>query len=176
MSYRRTLCATNLAAVGTGFGLYSTDNNRALPCLQTADRGNWLRPEAGGHTNTANLLPLLNAKYLPPERLICAGRGLPDNAAAVPTGSDIQNCGYSYVNLFGSEHPTWNGSEATIVLADRNLALHGVRRAAAMKTPSITGKRATMCCGRMATRAGNCRRTSARRTTTSGRWAADRTD
>jgi hypothetical protein len=119
-SYRRTLCATNLAAVGTGFGQYAAAFEHELPCVAMSVDHNWLVPGFGGHTNTANLLPLVNASYVPPTRLICAGRGLPDGASAIPTASDIQNCSYSYVNLFGPVRPKWNGSAATIVLADRN--------------------------------------------------------
>jgi hypothetical protein len=119
-SYRRTLCATNLAAVGTGFAQYAEAYQHQLPSLATSTDRNWLAPGAGGHTNTANLTPLINASYVPPTRLICAGRGLPDGAAAIPTPTDIQNCSYSYINMFGPVRPTWNGSAGAIILADRN--------------------------------------------------------
>jgi hypothetical protein len=119
-SYRRTLCATNMAGLATGFGAYATDFGKELPNLGVPANHNWLRPDAGGHTNTANLLPLLNAKYVTPARLVCAGKGLDQNAVATATATDISNCSYSYVNLFGSQRPTWNGNGKTIVLSDRN--------------------------------------------------------
>jgi hypothetical protein len=119
-SYRRTLCATDLAVVGKGFAQYAVAFERQLPCLATPADRNWLVPGVGGHTNTANLLPLVNASYVPATRLICAGRGLPDGATAVPTATDIRNCSYSYINMFGPVRPTWNGNAATIVLADHN--------------------------------------------------------
>ena len=119
-SYRRTLCATNLAGDGTAFGSYAAANGHALPSLGASADGNWLHPGPGGHTNRANLLPLINASYIRPVQLVCAGRGLPEGTAAVPTATDIVDCSYSYVNMFGPQRPTWDGRSATIVLADAN--------------------------------------------------------
>ena len=123
-SYRRTLCATNLSFIATGIGQYASVWHGQLPSLATPQNHNWLNPDAapvqGGHTNTANLFPLLAAAYITPPRLICPGRNLPPNTAATLDTNDIPDCDYSYVNLFGPIRPTWDHYPSTIILADRN--------------------------------------------------------
>ena len=125
--YRRTLCAANLSEVKTAMDRYASIWHGELPTLGVSADGNWLHPaeaRAGGveegHTNTANLLPLILASYITPNRLICPGRDLPAGTAISYTASDIPDSDYSYVNLFGRFRATWDGKDSTIVLADRN--------------------------------------------------------
>ncbi len=115
-SARRVACASNLITFANAFSTYASVSEGELPSLPTPTDHNWLRPNpafADSHTNTDNLRPLINASLIRPVNLICPGR--PGGDAGTDAGR-----GYSYANLFGPDHPQWDHTHATIVLADRN--------------------------------------------------------
>lgn len=131
-SAKRVACASNLGFVGQAFDSYSVNNAHELPALALPDDHNWLpqgpglRPieanRAGHHSNSANLLPLINASYMPAARLLCAGRNVPESTTIDLSASDIpENIrGYSYASLYGDLQPHWDGRHSTLILADRN--------------------------------------------------------
>jgi hypothetical protein len=120
---QRIVCTANLGALGAAFGSYASLNGGALPTLGKTADGNWMPhdPSAStGHSNAANLLPLVRLGLVEKQRLICAARGVtPTNFD--PRQNEIPDGvrGYSYVNLFGPA-PQWDHQATTIVLADRN--------------------------------------------------------
>jgi hypothetical protein len=120
LSYRRTLCAANLSTVGINIQQYTADNASQLPALANMTGDNWFQPSSGGHTNTANLFPLVLARYTPSQRLHCPGDGYAESAPAAVSNVDIPDCGYSYTNLFGPVRRTWDGKNSSIILADKN--------------------------------------------------------
>jgi hypothetical protein len=127
-SANRVACASNLQNFSTAFASYAANHRGDLPALASTLDTNWLNPNPavpGSHTNAENLLPMVNAKYIQPANLICAGRDLP--AASPTTSAHISTLpipdaarGYSYVNMFAVDHPGWDGQHANIILADRN--------------------------------------------------------
>lgn len=121
---KQVACSANLGAMGGAFATYAANSNGALPTLGASPDGNWLPHEVrlgpGGHSNTANLLPLVRAGYASRERLVCPARS-PMPARFDPQANEIPDNirGYSYVNLFGPA-PRWDQQTTTIILADRN--------------------------------------------------------
>lgn len=120
---QRVTCSANLGTLGTAFANYATLNHDALPSLGKSPDGNWQQHDplaSNGHSNTANLLPLLRLGFVGPQRLACPARS---TLAATfdPARNDIPDGvrGYSYINLFGPER-SWDHQPTTVVLADRN--------------------------------------------------------
>ncbi len=120
-SAQRVACATNLEKFAGAFSAYGAANGGALPALADSADENWLRPNLGvkgAHSNVDNLLPLMEVGMIRPVNLLCAGRETMGLSKA-GTFSD-ESRGYSYVNMFGTQRPKWDGSHGTIVMADRN--------------------------------------------------------
>jgi len=115
-------CTAHLQEMGSGLAGYAAAEAGVLPRLDNGD-GNWLPhdPSArSGHSNTSNLLPLIQKGFVAASRLVCPGRGgLVVVDANTPEIAEDQ-CGYSYANLFGAVRARWDGRSSTIVLADRN--------------------------------------------------------
>ncbi len=90
-SAHRVACASNLMNISTAFATYASTNHDQLPELPPSPDRNWLRPSpayAGSHTNTDNLLPLMNASLIRPANFLCPGRATtagPDMRADIPT-------------------------------------------------------------------------------------------
>ncbi|MEI8196171.1 MAG: hypothetical protein WCI73_09710 [Phycisphaerae bacterium] len=120
---QRVTCSANLGTLGTAFANYATLNHDALPSLGKSPDGNWQQHDplaSTGHSNTANLLPLLRQGFADSQRLACPARGTV-SVSFDPSRNDIPDGirGYSYINLFGPER-TWDHQSTTVVLADRN--------------------------------------------------------
>ncbi len=117
-----TACSSNLEHMKDGFASYASANAGNLPRLNNGD-GNWLphsQRGTAGHSNTANLLPLVRQGYAAAENLLCAGRGGALHIDANANEMDDAQRGYSYANMFGAIQPKWDQKATTIVLADRN--------------------------------------------------------
>ena len=131
---KRVACAANMGIMGNAFQLYSADSSAELPSLAQSPDGNWMPHDVSlvqagqvkGHSNTANLLPLVRQNRVGKGNLICPARETV-SADFNPNLDEIPDTvrGYSYINLFTSKngpriHYRWDGSAATIILADRN--------------------------------------------------------
>jgi hypothetical protein len=113
-----TACTSNLKDMQTGFAAYAATHSNNLPSLAMVD-GKWLA-HPHGHSNAANLIPLVQQNYAKATDLVCPGRG---GAIVIDANTrEISDAdrGYSYANLFGPVRPTWDGRATNIVLADRN--------------------------------------------------------
>lgn len=121
---QRVNCSANLASFGRAFATYATNHNNDLPNLGKTQDGVWMPHDlqaSTGHSNTANLLPLVRHGYLTKKNMACPGRGVVA-ASFDPQQNEIPDTirGYSYINLFGPSHNKWNQENSRIVLADRN--------------------------------------------------------
>ncbi len=130
---KRVACAENLGVMGNAFQLYAADSHDALPTLAQPPDGNWLprniadvrAGKTAGHSNTANLLPLVRDGLVNKECLVCPAHVMA-SADFDPSLDEIPDSvrGYSYLNVFTVHgapiHHTWDHSSTTIVLADRN--------------------------------------------------------
>lgn len=121
---QRAACTSNLSQMARAFGTYASMENSALPVLARSADGNWMprtRPDEQGYSNVDNLLPLVRGNLTPQQSLVCPGLGT--TLASFDPGLDhVPDAvrGYSYVNMYGKERPTWDGRNTTIILADRN--------------------------------------------------------
>jgi hypothetical protein len=100
---RRRVCTSNLQAAGLGLGLYTIDNNDALP-MATAGfggdwSGDWSRVGKPGESQSANLFTLVRTRHVQPWELACPGneaapRGMIDRDAG--DWDSLEEVSYSY--------------------------------------------------------------------------------
>ena len=172
-SANRVACASNLQNVSTAFATFAADHRGNLPALATVD-ANWLTPNPavpGSHTNAENLMPLVSAKLLHPANFLCNGRDISSykSAGTGVAGMPDAARGYSYVNMFATDHPAWDGNHANIVLADRNPLFTTLRPPSTLNpTPPTTPATATTSSAPTAPSLGKPPPTSGPPTTTSG--------
>jgi hypothetical protein len=119
-SQARIACAQNLKAAIGGIAAYSADNAGQLPMLAMPASYNWMQSNEQGtaHTNAANLLPAIQAKYLTLANLQCAG--VMQRRPASRPDDVVSDYSYAHVYGTGTSRPRWTGSSALVVLADRN--------------------------------------------------------
>lgn len=127
----RMACASNLGLTSMAMGMYSSDNQDALP-IATAGfgGGSWWNVGRGpGQSNSANLFKLTKDGYQAIEHLACPGN---EHAATMAEHvgdddwRDLNQVSYSY-QIMSDNRPNWSGPRA-VILSDRSpVVLRAVR-------------------------------------------------
>ena len=127
----RMACGSNLGLTAMAMGMYSSDNQDALP-IATAGfgGGSWWNVGRGpGKSNSANLFKLTTDGYESVENLACPGN---EHAAtkAEHAGEndwrDLDQVSYSY-QIMSDNRPNWSGPRV-VILSDRSpVVLRAVR-------------------------------------------------
>lgn len=131
----QTVCADNLALLGTAFEQYASADNNMLPRIAIPADHDWLPRSmtphvdrtANAHCNLANLAPMLGARthYASWTRLICPAMGTSvvfNRLGGHPVWSNI---GYSYIDELSAYHHHWAQGGHVAILADRNPLFYG---------------------------------------------------
>jgi hypothetical protein len=117
-SRARIACAHNLTKVAAGFETYSSAFSGQLPVLAMPANRNWMQCNEPGSakSNASNLLAMVNAGYVTPENLLCAG------VTSKTKGPDGSMIDYSYVHVYNDPplKPTWGKASPHVVLTDKN--------------------------------------------------------
>jgi hypothetical protein len=135
----RTMCASNFAAAGLGFGAYAGDYKDSMPLASASLVGNrwWEVGKNREESNSANLYTLARTSYVTTlEPLACpacdaAPRG--KCAASSFDWSCLDEVSYSFQNLFSRSRPNWSmgsgpATQRMVILADRSpITLSSVR-------------------------------------------------
>lgn len=124
-SARQTVCSTNMAMVGSAFGLYANANRDQLPVAAASLGGGrwWEVGSSEGRSNSANLFTLARQGFAKIEQLACPGNPGACRSITVPDARDwtcLSEVSYSYQIMFGPQKPVWNGPDRVAVLADRS--------------------------------------------------------
>jgi hypothetical protein len=76
-NYWKTKCASQLASIATGIGLYADQHDQSLPSVATAAGSPWWKVGSQGNenqSNTRHLWLLVQGKYVEPEAFVCPAR------------------------------------------------------------------------------------------------------
>ena len=96
---RRRVCTSNLQAAGLGLGLYTIDNNDALPMATAGFGGDWSRVGKPGASQSANLFTLVRTRHVQPWDLACPGNEAAPRGAIDRDAGDwnsLEEVSYSY--------------------------------------------------------------------------------
>jgi hypothetical protein len=125
---RRAACASNLAGVGSAFGMYAGDYRDSLPLASPSRGGDpwWDIGKLPERSNAANLFTLVRTGYSGLEPLACAASPgscrTPD--AVAKSGMDWRSSddvSYSFQILFGrASQARMSQSPAAVLLTDRS--------------------------------------------------------